>query len=213
MQQSNLNLKIFKMNRREALKGMGLTLGYTIAAPSIISLLHSCNTETSTWTPVFLTQAEATVITNLVDLILPKTKASPGALDVNVPEFLDIYALKVYNDERKVKYKQGLQAIIKALNIVDSNTSSVKTEDYDALLAKYLKSTKAQQKIYNEETDKNNQDALIFKALVDLRGSSMWAYKTSQQVGENVLAYDPVPGMQKGCIPLEEATNGKAWSL
>ena len=207
------NSKLNKMKRRDALKGMGLSLGYVIATPSIINLLQSCNTETSVWDPVFLTQKEATVITNLIDLILPKTEASPGALDVNVPEFLDLYALKAYDDERKAKYKKGIQAILKALNVVDTEPSTLKTEDYDALLAKYLKSSKAQQKIYNEEKDEDNQDALVFKALVNLRGSSMWAYKTSQQMGENVLAYDPIPGEQKGCISLDDATGGKAWSL
>ena len=201
------------MKRRDALKGMGLSLGYAIATPSILSLLQSCKTEPLIWNPVFLTQKEGTVITNLVDLILPVTETSPGALDVNVPEFLDLYAHKVYNDERKAKYKKGIQAIIKALNVLDADPSKLKIEDYDALLAKYLKSTKAQQKTYNEETDEDNQDVIIYKALVDLRGSTIWAYKTSQQIGENVLAYDPVPGEQDGCISLEEATGGKAWSL
>jgi hypothetical protein len=32
-------------------------------------------------------------------------------------------------------------------------------------------------------------------------------------VGEKVLAYDPIPASQKGCVSLEETTNGKAWSL
>jgi hypothetical protein len=207
------NSKLNKMNRRDALKGMGMSLGYAIATPSILSLLQSCKTETSVWDPIFLTKVEATVITSLVDLILPKTEASPGALDVNVPKFLDLYADKVYDEERKEKYKTGVQAIMHALNVVDNDPSSAKTEDYDALLTKYLKSSKAQQKIYDEETDENNQDAIVFKTLVGLRASSIWAYKTSQQVGENVLTYDPVPGSQKGCIPLEEATGGKAWSL
>ena len=201
------------MKRRDALKGMGLSIGYAIATPSILSLLQSCKTEPLIWNPIFLTQKEGTVITNLVDLILPVTETSPGALDVNVPEFLDLYAHKVYNDERKAKYKKGIQAIIKALNVLDADPSKLKIEDYDALLAKYLKSTKAQQKTYNEETDEDNQDVIIYKALVDLRGSTIWAYKTSQQIGENVLAYDPVPGEQEGCISLEDATGGKAWSL
>ena len=201
------------MKRRDALKGMGLSLGYAIATPSILSLLQSCKTEPLIWNPVFLTQKEGTVITNLVDLILPVTETSPGALDANIPEFLDLYAHKVYNDERKAKYKKGIQAIIKALNVLDADPSKLKIEDYDALLAKYLKSTKAQQKTYNEETDEDNQDVIIYKALVDLRGSTIWAYKTSQQIGENVLAYDPVPGEQEGCISLEDATGGKVWSL
>lgn len=201
------------MKRRDALKGMGLSLGYAIATPSILSLLQSCKTEPVVWNPIFLTQKEGMVITNLVDLILPVTKTSPGALDVNVPEFLDLYAHKVYDDKRKTKYKKGIQAIIKALNALDEDPSKVKTEDYDQLLAKYLKSSKAQQKKYTEETDEDNQDTLIYNALVGLRSSTVWAYKTSQQIGENVLAYDLVPGEQKGCIPLEDATGGKAWSL
>jgi len=201
------------MKRRDALKGMGLSIGYAIATPSILSLLQSCKTEPLIWNPIFLTQKEGTVITNLVDLILPVTETSPGALDVNVPEFLDLYAHKVYNDERKAKYKKGIQAIVKALNVLDADPSKLKIEEYDALLAKYLKSTKAQQKKYNEETDEDNQDAIIYKALIDLRGSTIWAYKTSRQIGENVLAYDSVPGEQKGCISLEDATGGKAWSL
>ena len=201
------------MNRRDALKGMSLSLGYAIAAPSVLSMLQSCNTETSNWTPIFLTQKEATVMTNLIDLILPKTAASPGALDVNVPEFLDLYAYKVYDDERKTKYKKGIHAMIKELNVLDSDPSTLKTEDYDAMLTKYLKSSKAQQKKYGEETDENNHGALVFNALVGLRSSSMWAYKNSQKVGENVLAYDPVPGEQKGCVSLDDVTGGKAWSL
>ena len=58
-------------------------------------------------------------------------------------------------------------------------------------------------------TEKEN---LVFASLKGLRDSTVWAYKTSKEIGEKVLAYDPVPGMQKGCIPLSE-TNGKAWSL
>jgi hypothetical protein len=42
---------------------------------------------------------------------------------------------------------------------------------------------------------------------------SIWAYKTSQKIGEEVLAYDPIPGKLQGCISLEEATGGKVWSL
>ena len=33
------------------------------------------------------------------ELILPKTESSPGALEVNVPEFIDLFVFKVYEDE------------------------------------------------------------------------------------------------------------------
>jgi len=46
-----------------------------------------------------------------------------------------------------------------------------------------------------------------------LRDNTVWAYKTTEEIGENVLAYDPIPGVQLGCVSLKEATGGKAWSL
>lgn len=204
------------MNRRNALKGLGLSIGYTIATPTILSMLQSCKTEADLWVPSFFTMDEGIVIKNLIDLILPKTQNTPGALEVNVPEFLDLYISKTYNDIKQKKYKKGIAAIMKALPIPENGVNDLKTENYDALLAKYFKISKEQQNIYrayNDEKDEKNEDAVIFKALDDLRNSSIWAFKTSEQIGKNVLAYDPVPGSQKGCISVEEATGGKAWSL
>ncbi|PIA82358.1 hypothetical protein BFR04_11435 [Gaetbulibacter sp. 4G1] len=204
------------MNRRNALKGLGLSIGYTIATPTIISMLQSCKTEADLWTPIFFTMDEGIVLKNLIDLILPKTQNTPGALDVNVPEFLDLYISKTYDELKQKKYKEGLTAIIKALPITEKGVSDLETENYDALLAKYLKISKEQQLVYrdyNDEKDPKNEDAIIFQALDNIRNSSIWAFRTSEQIGENVLAYDPIPGSQKGCIPLNEATGGKAWSL
>lgn len=202
------------MDRRKALKGLGLSLSYTIAAPSIMSLLQSCKTETEVWVPQFLSIEEGVVINKLVDLILPKTDATPGALDVNVPEFMDLYALKVYDEEAQLKFKKGINSIMKALNItLENKASNIKTEDYDALLAKYLRLPKSQQELYIETEDEENEEAILFNALFGLRDQTVWAYKTSELIGEQVLAYDPVPGVQMGCVSLEDTTNGKAWSL
>ncbi len=194
------------MNRRDAIKGLGLSLGYVVATPAIISMLQSCKTEAASWTPIFLSVDQGFVLRNLVDLILPKTEATPGALDVNVPEFIDLYISKTSTEEEKKNYKKGIDAIMEELGVLNKKPTSLKNEDFDKILAKYLRSTAEQQKAF---TDK---EKVVFKALTGLRGRAVWAYKTSEKVGEEVLAYDPVPGAQKGCIPLSE-TNGKAWSL
>ena len=195
------------MNRRQALKKISLTLGYTAVIPSAFSILQSCKTKVNIWVPQFFTSDEAVVIKNLVDLILPTTKDSPGALDVNVPEFIDLYALKVYDSEKAIEYRLGLQGIIQELNIPETGVKVLKREDFDKLLSKYLRATKEEQKQFRQSKN------IVFEALMELRGQSIWAYKTSEDIGENVLAYDPIPGTQKGCIDLNEATGGKAWSL
>jgi hypothetical protein len=197
------------MKRRDVLKGMGMSVGYAIATPTLLSLLHSCTTETAKWTPKFVTIDEATILENLIDLILPRTNNSPGAVEVNVPQFIDLYYGKLLDIEDQAEFKAGLQAIMKELQISKEgkSLSNIKTEEYDKLLAKYLRTNKEEQKIFREEEN------LVFDALVDLRNTSVWAYRTSEKVGEEVLAYDPVPGVQLGCIPLDEATGGKKWSL
>jgi glucoside 3-dehydrogenase (cytochrome c) hitch-hiker subunit len=197
------------MKRREVLKGMGLSLGYAIATPSLLSLLQSCNTDKVIWTPKFVSPSVGSVLEELIDLILPKTDNSPGALEVNVPEFIDLYFGKAMDDERQHEFSVGLQAIMDELQISEdvNPVSRIKTEAYDKLLSKYLRTNKEAQKKLKKE------DNLVFGALVDLRNTSVWAYRTSEKVGEEVLAYDPIPGAQLGCIPLEEATGGKRWSL
>jgi hypothetical protein len=56
-------------------------------------------------------------------------------------------------------------------------------------------------------------DAGIYSFLTNIRSMTIWGWKESEEIGENVLWYDPVPGQQKGCIPLSEAGNGKVMSL
>ncbi len=198
------------MNRRDALKGLGLSLGYAVATPTIISLLQSCKTDNSSWTPLYLSNEEAVIIKNLIDLILPKTDSSPGALEVNVLEFIDLYIFKVYDEEGKKGYKEGIKSIMNALKVSDKNTAyDLKKSNYDFLLSKYLRASKEQQK----EFKNNDNDIKLLNMLTQLRNTTVWSYRTSQNIGENVLAYNPVPGTQLGCITVEEATGGKRWSL
>ncbi|MBT8395254.1 MAG: gluconate 2-dehydrogenase subunit 3 family protein, partial [Bacteroidia bacterium] len=195
--------------RREAIKNLGLSFGYALATPSVISLLQSCKTNVNNWEPLFFSVDEGVVIRNLVDLMLPKTELTAGALEVNVPEFLDLYASKIYTKEQQDSYKEEIQAIIQELLISDDQVSKLSNVDYDNLLKKYLKADANTQKTFKNGKGEN----IVFSSLLKLRNTSVWAYKTSELIGESVLAYDPVPGRQQGCISVNEATGGKAWSL
>jgi hypothetical protein len=56
-------------------------------------------------------------------------------------------------------------------------------------------------------------DAKAFAYLRNVRGMGIWGWKTSKEIGENVLWYDPVPGEYIPCAPVKELGNGKAMSL
>ena len=197
------------MDRRKALKGLGLSVGYIVATPTLVNMLQSCKTDAAEWSPSFFTTNEGIIIKSLIDLMLPKTEDLPGALDVNVPEFLDHYVSKIYTEKRQKSFKNGINAIMVELNVSNTSTIELKMEDYDLLLAKYLKASESEL----EEFESNEAETQVLNSLRGLRSTAIWAYKTSEQIGETVLAYDPVPGKQLGCISLEEATGGKSWSL
>ncbi|WP_445732700.1 gluconate 2-dehydrogenase subunit 3 family protein [Mariniflexile sp.] len=195
------------MKRRSVLKGLGLSLGYAVATPSVLSLFQSCKTEPEVWVPQLLSFEEGVLVKNLIDIMLPKTEDTPGALDVNVPEFLDLFASKVYNQEQTSEFLNGISCIMEELPITDLGVSALKKEDYQGLLNHYLRIKKEQREIYLEEEN------TVFIALTNLRDFAVWAYKTSEHIGKNILVYDPIPGRQQGCVSLEEATGGRAWSL
>ncbi len=189
------------MDRREALKGIGLSLGYLIGTPAVISLLQSCSNEPKTsWEPVFFNEEQSSVLQKLVDLILPATEKYPGAAELGIPRFIDLYFKKVSDKKEQESFRKGFSLITKEL----INASD---KDYHRLLTKYLKATP------EETISFKNDDESIYHLLTDLRKITIWAYKATEQVGEKILSYDPIPGKYKACISLEEATGGKAWSL
>lgn len=195
------------MKRREAIKGLGMSLGLVVATPTVISILQSCKTDPKIdWAPQFFAEEQGVLLKKLVGYILPATENLPGANDVNVAQFIDKYAAMVASKEDQDNFVGGLTAIATALG---KDPGAASDADYDAMLTKFLKATPDQIEAFQQnEGDKN-----AFEALMGLRGISIWGYKNSQKVGMEVLAYDPIPGEFNGCISLEDATGGRSWSL
>lgn len=215
------------MERRIALKNMGLSLGYIVATPTLISLVQSCkNEKVLEWTPDFFTKDEGSVITNLVDIILPKTD-TPSASEVQVNLFIDRFSNEVLDKKQQDFLRLTTSKFIeKALKDSGKDRASALTpEDLEPVLAKALKVTKEDEAIYYKAINSYNEaiakgepaqlDELVSQVAFanDLRRLTIWGYKTSEYVGEEVLAYLPVPGEYIGCGDLQELTNGKAWSI
>jgi hypothetical protein len=191
------------MDRRKALKSIGLSFGYLAATPAVISLLQSCSDNVKiNWKPVFFKKEEAAVMQKLTELILPGTEKYPGAGDLGIPQFIDAYFKEVADDHQQKNIINGLSRLVPDLR-------SASEDDYHMILKKYLKASEND----IESFKKNTKDTSILNMLTDLRVLSVWAYKTTEKVGEEILAYDPIPGKYKGCISLEDATDGRVWSL
>ena len=105
------------------------------------------------------------------------------------------------------------------------NAGDLTPEDLEPVLAAALKVPKEDEvknlemiSTYNEAIAKGEPAQLDdtvsrFAFANNLRGMTIWGYKTSEYVGEKVLAYLPLPGEFIGCGDVEVLSGGKAWSI
>jgi hypothetical protein len=191
------------MDRRKALRSIGTGIGAIAVTPTVVSLFQSCQS-VATYTPVFISENDFKIVSNLMEIIIPKTDI-PGAIELKLPEFVDAYIDAVWDEKRKTDFKEAWTAFISSSNKAagKENANDLSTADWDAQLAKYLK----------PGNDVPADETLASQFANQLRSITVNAFKTNEFIGEEVLAYAPIPGEQKGCVDLIEATGGKAWSL
>ncbi|NJB35195.1 gluconate 2-dehydrogenase subunit 3 family protein [Croceivirga sp. JEA036] len=185
------------MERRQALIQMGKSLGYVVAVPSFITVLEGCKTsETSPWKPQFFTQEQGNILVAVIDSILPKT-TTLSASEVNVHVFLDKFAKEVMPKNEKEEFKTAITTIgnMAMKNSQKENLMEVSLEDVTRVL---------RQAFGEEET---------VPYLNQIRNLTIWGYKCTEYVGEQLLAYDPIPGQYIVCQDVNELTEGKAWAL
>ncbi len=187
------------MDRRKALMQIGMSMGYVVAAPTFMSVLQSCNDpKANVWVPQFLSLDQGTVLRGLVDAILPKTDTL-SASEVNVHIFLDSFAKEVMPPKQKDQFKATLNQL--AANALKSSNKEVISELTADDLAPEMKKALTGNTVEGVPFAKNIRDLTI------------WGYKCTEYVGEEVLAYDPIPGQYIACGDLNEMSGGKAWSI
>lgn len=198
------------LSRRDVLHRTSLLLGFAITGSTAAAVLSGCrSTPSLDWTPVFLDASQATSLDSMLDHLLPKT-GTPGARDLQVVRFVDAYLKDYASAEEQTRFTTGLADF-------EGTCRTMFGRSFDAL------SSDAKDQIFRKFEDQSpglaptiwgGQVSDVVAAPVFYRQFKQLAlvgYFTSTEVGEKVLAYDPIPGRFDGCIPL--ASVGKAWSL
>ena len=186
------------MERRKALRNIGLAFGYTVATPTLISIFQSCKKDADlSWTPDFFTADQGTVLTLLVDIIIPKTD-TPSASDTQVHLFIDRFIDQTMDDKQQDFIGMSMDRFIeKALKDADKEKAgNLTAEELEPVLAAALKASPEVQTT-NFKAIQQYQDAISEgkEALLDdevsrfafinkLRGLTIMGYKTSEYVGE-----------------------------
>lgn len=170
------------MNRRDLLKkGVYGLAGVTLSS-TLISTLQSCSS-IENYNPVYFSKIEFSLLSNIIDFLIPKTE-TPGALDMKVPQFIDIIISETYNNESKNNFSNKLKLLIE-----DFKSNNIELSDYYSIKSKFVNdfNNKTHQEIYNQ-----------------IRDLTVWGFKTSKEIALNVLNYNPIPGYQLGCIDIDK---------
>ena len=170
------------MNRRDLLKKGVYGLAGVSLSSTLISTLQSC-TSIEKYSPHYFSKTEFSLLSNIVDFLIPKTE-TPGALEMKVPQFIDIIISETYNNESKNNFYNKLKLLIE-----DFKSNNIDLSDYNSMKSKFVNdfNNKTHQEIYNQ-----------------IRDLTVWGFKTSKEIALNVLNYNPIPGYQLGCINIKE---------
>lgn len=203
------------MKRRDILKYTAYATGFAVTGSLASALLSGCKAEppsTTAYQPAFFTEAEYATIAEMSETMLPPTQ-TPGAKELGVPEFIDLLLKDFTDSEDQERWRSGIRQFManveqeygKAFNDLSAEEKLAYLNQVDAA-AKTAGETVDQELLTVEEKNDRFPFFLLFKS------AAIAGYFSSEKIGTEVLAYDPVPGQYAGCIPLEE-NGGVSWSL
>lgn len=172
------------ISRREALRRAALLAGVALS-PELLTFVGRAQTPAS---KTYLTAAQAAIASAAAERILPRTDTA-GATDVGVPAFIDrFYGEFLSADDQQLLVK-GLGEIESAAKTAHgASFASLAAPQQDAVLGAVATA----------------QPGAERSSFALLRSTTILGYFTSEQVGKNVLHYDPVPGAYDGCVPIDQ---------
>jgi hypothetical protein len=180
------------MDRRHLLKGMGAIALYSSFPSVLTQFLSSCNSNSVKQRAGYFSVDEFSLIENITDIMLPKT-STPGALDVQVPYFIELVVKDCMSKEDQQLIKDGLQQMNKEAN------------------GKFLSLSAAEKSVTIKKTDeaafKEDKSKAWYRIVKKL---ALIGYFTSQEGMTKALNYVKVPGDYQACIPYKKGDKGMA---
>src|SRR5215471_3744284 len=195
------------MNRRHLLKGMGVIALYSTFPAVVSEFISSCKTNSKPLRAGFFSEDQFQLVQQITDVLLPAT-STPGAIEAQVPYFVDLVVKNCMSHEDQQSITKGLQ------QVNDGNGT------------KFLSLSKTEQQLAIKKLDE-----AAFKEGVDSSvgpvtgGPSPYAYSawfriikklavigyfTSQEGMTKALRYVKVPGEYKACVPYKRGDKALA---
>lgn len=212
------------MNRREALIRVAGLMGGTLSASALLALDKvyagtsglapgsghaASNAPSATATqPSVLNDSQRAIVSGVADIMIPRTD-TPGALDVGVPAFIELMLRDVYIPADRDRYLTGLAAFDAAATSQHGQTfAALESTQRVALVRTFHDAAIAEERrVHIQHVHVQRPFILMTKEL------TLLAFFTSQVGATQVLQYVAIPGSWHGCLPLQQAGNGKTWAF
>jgi hypothetical protein len=156
-----------------------------------------------------LSAQQLVTVRSMADHLLPATD-TPAASDQLVERFIDQVLRDFTPSTDRQTFLTGLTAFETACQTTFGRSfAALGGDERDQVFAEYEKqSPPLPPTIWGAPITTNIESPSFYRLFKQM---ALTGYFYSQQVGEHLLAYDPIPGAFEPCVPL--ATVGKAWSL
>src|SRR5690348_12530329 len=200
------------MDRREALVRVAGLMGGMLSASALLAVekvyAGAAAQGVGSSGNSILSGSQRAIVSGVVDIMIPRTE-TPGALDVGVPDFIDVMIRDVYSPGDRDRYLTGLAAFDAAAISQHGQTfvALESTQRVDLV-------RKVHDAAIAEERRLRSQHARVQRPFILLtKELTLLGFFTSQVGATRVLQYVAVPGSWHGCLPLEQAGNGKTWAV
>lgn len=182
-------------------------MGYAVAGSSLAGVLNGCKADTSTgWKPAFFSELQLLDIAEIAETILPKTD-TPGAKDVQVERFVDAMLHEFLSSAEQKHFMNGYKAFSTLCKQSTGKTFADCTEQERIAILKQQESV-SPAIISSDLFFTKSPKPSFYRKLKEL---SILGYFTSEEIGKNVLSYDPIPQKYIPCLPESEV--GNVWAL
>ena len=155
------------MNRRKALKNIGISFGSITFSTSILSILQSCQSNELDWSPDFFSSKQISFIDRMFEIIIPETD-TPGATSLNLSRFVDAYIYKNTPSDSQSELTKEVEELIDVI-LSNENQKSIHEID-DVMLEKYLTNhldsnnfTESNNKNYSNNAKTNQVDLILIR--------------------------------------------------
>ncbi len=189
------------MKRRELIHRLSLGLGVSISVPTLMLTLESCNNATIKGESLttFLNPSQSALVMDLAEMILPRT-GTPGAVDLKLHLFVDKMIAAIYDQGGKDKIMKGAVDFEDRCRAIYNKSFSQCTDiqKREFLINQEKQSPPVRASVWGNPVGPKSEPDFYrqIKSLVLL------GYFSSEEIGKDLLHYDPVPGKYESCIDL-----------